>query len=488
MNRPAVGQPAQPNEAEAVGAGLKGDLGTLDIALATLAYAGPLAGTAGYITFVVGFGNGLGAPSAFLAVMVAFLFFSVGYGALSRYVPNPGAFYAYITAGLGRPSGLGSAFLVLSSYFCIGVGFYGFAGLATQQLVEGWGGPVIDWWYYSLIFWITVATLAYFHVAISAKVLGVVLIIEVLLAAVFDIAVFSQGGKEGISLEPFTWHAFTSGQLGIAMIFGAALFCGFEATAIYREETRNPSVTIPRATILVVVFIGIFYAVTSWALITGLGNSQAVAISVANPAGAFFDVAKQFAGELFYKLVTILLITSTFAAHLSIQNVTTRYVYSLAVDGVFPASLGVAHQRHFSPSRASMTSSLLYLIFTSLLILAGLSAADIYSWFAGLASFSILIAMAITSLSAIVYFRRNRDTEVTFWQGTLTPSVALISLCVMIYLAVQNFTSLINGSQAVADIMMLGTVATFVIGFVYALRLRTSRPNVFARIGRQLRN
>ncbi|MGH9949261.1 MAG: amino acid transporter, partial [Pyrinomonadaceae bacterium] len=80
-----------------LGINLKGHLGTLDIVLATLAYTAPLAGTAGYITFVVGFGNGLGAPSAFLAVMLAFLIFSVGYGALSRYIPNPGAFYAYIT-------------------------------------------------------------------------------------------------------------------------------------------------------------------------------------------------------------------------------------------------------------------------------------------------------------------------------------------------------------------------------------------------------
>lgn len=467
--------------------GLTGQLGTLDIALTTLAYAGPLAGTAGYITFVVGFGNGLGAPSAFLAVMVAFLIFAVGYSALSRYVPNPGAFYAYITSGLGRSAGLGSAFMVLGSYFCIGVGFYGFAGLAFQDLVVGWGGPKIEWYYYSLVFWATVGTLAYFHIAVSAKVLGVVLIVEVLLALIFDGAVMVQGGAEGISLEPFTWAAFNSGNVGLALIFGGALFCGFEATAIYREETKNPNKTIPRATYLVVVFIGVFYALTSWALITGLGNSQAVALSTANTATAFFDVAKVFVGDFFYKVVTLLLLTSIFASHLSIQNATTRYVYSLAIDGVFPRALGKAHPKHRSPARASLTCSLIYLGLTAAMIFAGLSATKIYSWFCGLASFSILIAMAITSLSAIVYFRRNKHLPVNAWQALIAPTLSVLTLGGMVLLAAQNFSTLIDDSQALADTMMCAVVGTFVLGFIYACWLKKSKPAVFQRIGRQMR-
>ncbi|MGM3216514.1 APC family permease [Pseudomonas sp. PhalM4] len=478
----------RPAEASQSSSGLKGHLGTLDLALTTLAYAGPLAGTAGYITFVVGFGNGLGAPSAFLAVMGAFLLFAVGYSALSRFVPNPGAFYAYITSGLGRPAGLGSAFMVLASYLCIGVGFYGFAGLAFQDLVVGWGGPKIEWYYYSLLYWITVGTLAYFHIAISAKVLGVVLIVEVMLAFIFDVAVMAQGGAEGISLTPFTWEAFNSGNLGLALIFGGALFCGFEATAIYREETRDPDKTIPRATYLVVIFIGTFYALTSWALITGIGNSQAVAVSAANPAGAFVDVAKTFVGDFFYKAVTLLLITSIFASHLSIQNATTRYVYSLSVDGVFPKCLGVAHSKHHSPARASLTCSFIYLVLTIAMIAAGLSAAKIYSWFAGLASYSILIAMAATSLSAIAYFRRFKHHPVNAWQSLIAPTLSVLTLGTMVYLATLNFATLIDSSQALADFMMLAVVATFVIGFTYACWLKKSKPHVYQRIGRQMRD
>lgn len=283
-----------PRPASGTRPGIEGKLGTRDIVLATMAYTGPLTGTAGYITFIIAYGNGLGAPATFIPVALALLLFAFGYGAMTRFVPNPGAFYAYITAGLGRIAGLGSAFLIMGAYLAIGVGFYGFAGLIAQQFIVGHGGPELPWWLMSLIFWAIVATLAYFHIAVSAKVLAVLLIAEIIVIAIFDGAVFAQGGPEGISTEVFTWGNFTSGELGIALVFAAALFAGFEATAIYREEARDPERTIPRATIIVALFIGGLYIITSWALITGLGTSQAIEKSAADPSGAFFVVANRF--------------------------------------------------------------------------------------------------------------------------------------------------------------------------------------------------
>lgn len=464
--------------------GLVGHLNALDITLAALAYAGPLAGTAGYAALLIGEGNGLGTPSAFFAVMVILLFFAVGYGALTKHVPYPGAFYAYITAGLGRAAGLGSSFLILGSYFAIGVGVYAFSGLSAKHMVEGLGGPVLDWWVYGLLFWGAVSTLAYFHVALSAKVLGVLLIAEVLAIFFFDVIVMSSGGKEGISLEPFTWQAFSSGNLGVSLIFAMALFSGFEATAIYREETRDPDKTIPRATIMVVLFIGLFYTLSSWALITGLGTSQAVRLSSADPAGAFFTVAKEFCGPLFFHITSALILTSMFAADLAIQNVTTRYTYSLAVDGIFPKCLSVAHNRHHSPHRASVAVAGIYFLLTAAMTFLGLTAQQLYAWFAGVAAFSIICAMAITSLATVVFFHRERVAE-SVWRTTIAPTVALIGLSGMVVLGFHNFPSLIGGSRFLANIMSASCLLLFVLGFIAALWLKKNRPDIYLRIGRQ---
>jgi amino acid transporter len=486
IQQPVVARTSGPDTPAGHGKpGLQGRLGTLDIVLATLAYTGPLAGTAGYITFIVAYGNGLGAPAAFIPVTIAFLLFAYGYGAMTRFVPNPGAFYAYITAGLGRITGLGSAFLIMTAYLSIGVGFYGFAGLAAQQFIVGHGGPTLPWWSLSLVFWAIVATLAYFHINVSAKVLGVLLVAEILAILVFNGAIFARGGAEGISATVFSWHNFTSGELGIALVFAAALFAGFEATAIYREEVRDPHKTIPRATIIVAVFIGVLYIVTSWALITGMGSSRAIDMSAADPSGAFFTVATQFAGRTFYDITSVLLLTSTLAAHLAIQNVTTRYVYSMSIDGIFPRVLGVAHFRHRSPSRASMLVSSVYLCLTATAVIAGLSAQQIYGWFAGLASEATLAAMTLTSLAAFVYFRRNRHHDVTLWSGTIAPALAVLGLASIVYLGAKNFASLIGGSQTLASGMLIGILAAFVLGCAVAAILRRTAPRVYARIGRQ---
>lgn len=320
---------------------------------------------------------------------------------------------------------------------------------------------------------------------LSAKVLGILLVCEVLVVAAFDVVVFSQGGASGISFEPFTPSALTSGQLGIALVFAVALFTGFEATAIYREETRNANTTIPRATTITVILIGLFYAITSWALITGLGTADAVALATEDPAGAFFSVATRFGGTILSDAANLLLITSILAAHLAIQKITTRYTYSLAVDGILPHRLGKAHPRFRSPHRASVTVSLTYLTLTGLLIVVGLKAEEIYAWFAGASAFTIMVAMTLTSLAAVFYFRKNPQPELSLWKSTLAPAVAFLALAGMVVLSIINFPSLIGGSQLLSNIMLLSSLLVFVIGVVTAEILRQKKPNVYHRIGRQ---
>jgi amino acid transporter len=223
---------------------------------------------------------------------------------------------------------------------------------------------------------------------------------------VFDVVAFSGGAREyGAALEPLDPTTFFAGNVGFALAFAVALFTGFESTAIYREETVRPSKTIPRAGVIVVLIIGVFYALTSWAFIAGLGESNAVTRSAENPAGVFFEVANRFGGQWLSDVASVLLISSVFAAHLAIQNVSTRYVYSLAVDGILPKALGKPHPRFKSPARASVTVSLTYFVATGLLIILGLTALEIYAWFAGLASFTLILAMVL------VYVRRAGTEE-----------------------------------------------------------------------------
>ena len=94
--------------------------------------------------------------------------------------------------------------------------------------------------------------------------------------AVLDLVIVVQGGDHGLSNGIVNPSAIVSGSLGIGLLFAIISYVGFEATAIFRDEARTPERTIPRATYLALILIGVFYAVTSWALISGWGDDEAV--------------------------------------------------------------------------------------------------------------------------------------------------------------------------------------------------------------------
>lgn len=95
---------------------LSGGLGPGAIVFMVVAAAAPLTVIAGTVPLGISAGNGAAYPASYLVCTVILLFFAVGFTAMSRRVPGAGAFYTYITHGLGRHVGLGAAFLALLTY------------------------------------------------------------------------------------------------------------------------------------------------------------------------------------------------------------------------------------------------------------------------------------------------------------------------------------------------------------------------------------
>jgi amino acid transporter len=460
-------------------------MGVVELALTVLAFAAPLASVVGVLPLVIAF-NGVGAPLAFVAATVVLLLFSVGYTTMSRYLPNPGAFYAYITAGLGRMLGLAASFLAILGYLMIGLGITIFFGIVAQDLVHTtFHGPTVAWWLYSLALVLIVGAFGYFRIDLSARVLSVAMVLEIAIVLVFDLAVGVKGGPEGRSLTPFALGSFTNGAIGVAVLFAVITFLGFEATAIFREETKNPSRTIPRATYLSVVFIGVFYIVTTWLMIVAYGPTQAPKAATANPAAMFTDAMGNFVGTAARDVVSVLVVTSAFAAVLSCQNIIARYGYSLGVDKALPSVLGRVHSRHGSPFVSSLV--LTGILFAGVLGFSKSDPSTSYAWLAGAGGFPLLVLMFLTSVAVVVFFRR-RWTDIhdsTHWHTLIAPVLAVIGLGIGLYQAFTNFVLLTGGDRPIAITLQIVIWAVFVAGIVLALFYRSRRPDVYARIGRQ---
>lgn len=464
---------------------LRGRLGTLDIVFTVLAFNAPMSVFIGYLTVIIGAGNGLGAPVTYLACGVLLLLFSVGFTAMSRRLPNPGAFYAYITAGIGRPAGLGSSFVAVISYYFILLGGYALGGVGLSAFVHDvLGGPELPWWLWVAVLMIVAGTLGYFNINISAKVLMLFMAAEVVLIIVFDTVVFATGGAAGVTVAPFEPGNILSGNIGIAVLFGVVCYSGFEATAVFREEARDPERSIPRATYISVLFLALAYGLSTWAMIVAVGETGVVAASAADPAGTALGAVTQYLGKIGSDVVTILLVTSVFAANLATHNVTARYSYSLAVDGVFPKFLAKVHGTHVSPYRASLVTSAIGAVFLAVLALLGLEGNLIYAVLIGIGGYSLIMLLLLTSVSVIGYFWKHPEFQVSTWRRLIAPALATIGLAVALYLATVHVADMIGGDQLVANLIMALFYAALVVGIVVAYVLRAKKPHIYERIGR----
>ncbi|MGV8872847.1 MAG: APC family permease [Rhodococcus sp. (in: high G+C Gram-positive bacteria)] len=464
---------------------LQGHLGVMALVFTVLAFNAPLGVMAGFVPFVIGGGNQLGAPITFVVIGVLLAVFAVGLTTMSKFMKSPGAFYVYIAAGLGRAAGLGAAFLAFVAYIGCAAGSSAFGGIVTDALVHGvLGGPSLPWWVWAIAFWVVSTLLSLLQIDISAKVLGVAMCAEVLIVVVWQLFVLLRGGPEGYSPSSFTLPAFTSGSLGFALLFGALCFVGFEATAVFREETRDPAKTIPRATYLAVGFLAVFYGVGAWAYIVAFGPSAAVD-AAADPSGSFTASVGQYVNSTAMDLVAVLLVSSVFASVLATQNIAARYLYALGSDQVLPAALARVHPRHGSPYVAALTVAALILAVGAIAAIIGVSPVIVYGTLTGFAGFCLVVLMTLTSVSVIVFFRRTKSHTANVWRSLIAPIVSFAGLLIIVVLAATNMGAIIGGNETAGRLALLLVVALALAGALLAISYKKSRPHIYAAIGQQ---
>lgn len=147
-----------------------GRLGTTSLVFMIIAASAPLTVLAGGVPTNFAVSGLLGVPWGYLVLGIILVFFAVGYGIMSSKIQNSGAFYAYVSEGLGNRQGIAAAILALVSYNMMQVGLYGIFGFSLANLINGWFGTSISWWVAALAGWLLVAVMGVSNVDFSAKV------------------------------------------------------------------------------------------------------------------------------------------------------------------------------------------------------------------------------------------------------------------------------------------------------------------------------
>jgi amino acid transporter len=455
------------------------NLGVGSIAFMALAGAAPLGAVVAVLPIIASVSQTPGLPLYFLLATTILAIFTAGFVKMARYVTNAGAFYSYIQAGLGRIPGTGAATFAVGTYVMLAVALAAYIGSATTDAITHFGGPTTPWWLWSAAWVLITGILGYRDIELSAKVLGIVLVVEIIVVFVIDIAILASGGAAGITAAPLNPGLLGQGYPSLGLMFACFAFVGFEATAVFRTEARDPERTIPRATYLAVVGVGLFYAFSAWAVTLGVGADAVVAAGTDDPAGMVLGLAQAYVSPIMQDVMQVLLLTSIFACMLTFHNVLTRYGFTMAGKGILPRALSEISTRHRAPSRSSLSVSAVTSVLVLAMVLAGLDpVAEIYTWLSGASTLGIMVLMALSSLAVLVFFRTRPDARTSVWTNTIAPAVALVCLSLVTYLVVKNFDALVP-SPVVANVLLVVLVASFAVGATIALVLRSRRPAAY---------
>lgn len=130
------------------------------------------------------------------------------------------------------------------AYISIQIAIVAMLGYFTAAFIHQHTGADIPWWLLSMLFILVVWMLSVKRVEIGGKILGVLMLAEVGIVLLTDIALLVKKNAP-YSFQSFEPSVFLHGNLGIAFIFTIASFIGFESTAIYAEECKDPEKPFP---------------------------------------------------------------------------------------------------------------------------------------------------------------------------------------------------------------------------------------------------
>lgn len=471
---------------------LRGNLGVGAIVFMVVAAAGPLTVVGGGAPVGIVLGNGAGYPVLFLILGAVLMLFAIGLSAMATRIPKAGAFFTYTGYGLSPAWGAAAAWLALVTYVLIHIAVYAFLGLQIHGFLTGLGVPSIPWWAYALLMVVGTGVLGYNRIDLSSKVLGVLLILEIAVVMVLSVVVLAKGGAAGIDFASFRPDNVLSGDVGIGIMFAAASFVGFESTAIYRDEARDPERTIPKATYLTVVLITAFYVFATWALIQAWGVADVINVAAASLEAG--DMLQQtgivYIGQWYATAISVLIITSMFACVLSFHNVLTRYYHSMGNAGLMPKATSVVHSTRNAPSRASLLQSMISALLIISFAVFGLDPyVQVFTWFSGVATLAFLSLMVLVSFAVVVYFRRN-PADVSAWKTLIAPILGALGLIGAAAMVLVNFPLLVddvdaNGEPSVGllTVFLVAIVVVFpLIGYVHARYLAVFKPNSYAKL------
>ncbi len=384
------------------GTGLKkGSLPLFHVVMQGVATIAPAFAIISTFQFAVG-QAGLAAPFVYLIAFAIVLMIATTVGQLAKEVASAGGFSAYVSRALHPIAGFLTGWLfliwlppsaaILTGYFCEAV--------LEPQLKAEWG-VTLPWWIPTLAIVALAVYLVYRGIALSARTVVALGLVEIAIVVVLALCALVSPGDGGVSLAPLNPGNASSGQgLYLGVVFSIFAFVGWEAVTPLAEETQDPRRNVPRALIYSVITLGIFFAITSWLFIVGLGTDDIAKIASAetNPV---FTLANRLWGGAWVVLLLAML-NSVVAVSVACLNAGSRTFYALGRTGALPESVARVN-RDGTPTVALVVQVVVTAVLIGVCAVWG--SANAFAVFGLTITLGLILAYVAVNAGVLVYYR-----------------------------------------------------------------------------------
>jgi amino acid transporter len=355
--------------------------------------------------------SGEATPFVYLACLVAILVAASGIVEMARELPSAGAFYTYVSRGLGPRAGFITGGLMFVAYALLPPAELGLIGSYVQSTLRTEVGIDVPWWLIGIVPAMAMIVLAVEGIRASLKIALILFATEVGVVVLLAIIVVGHGGRHGLSLHPLSPTASPHGVQGLAtgFVFAALSFVGFEAAATLGDEVREPRRLVPRAILLSCALVGLIYVFCVWAEVNGLGPAATNRLNGASTP--WNDLASTYASWLKWPVI-IASVSSMFAVMINSANGIARILNTMAREGLLPSALAAVDPRRLTPARATLATGG-FAIGCALFVgaIAGglndpVGGSNVYGYLGFLLTLGVLPVYALTNLAAARYFVR----------------------------------------------------------------------------------
>jgi len=365
-----------------------------------------------------------------LLAMVAMSVTAISFGRMASIYPSSGSVYTYISRELNSHVGFVVGWAMFLEYLFQPVQNALYAVLTFQRFTPRIPFAVLAALTVGLITLMTVQGIKF-----TARTNEVLLGFMMLVTTIFLVEAFRFGvlhhrftGLE--SLQPiYNPATFNLRALAAGTSLAALVFIGFDGVSILAEEVKNPRRNVLLASLLVVIFTGLF---------SGLQVYMAQRVwpdysTLQNPETAFMDVARMASGPWLFAAYGVMLLISSIACGLAGHVGASRLLYSMGRDDVLPKRLfGYLSVRKSNP---------VYNIWV-VGILAYLGVITIpWEHAAEVVTFGALLAFMGVNLAALKHFWFSEDAigHRNFFVDAFVPGFGIV-FCLVLLMSLQVWT------------------------------------------------